>query len=252
MLPFIYNESTHLECINEDAGQSWCPVTTYLHGEIVKKSWEFCKENCSRTVGSFGATEPDLCESKDSLHKYLQEFFDKSQTNPRVIAKSLKDIGCPFKCQHKEYVAQLVYKKHDDRIGADRARLIIEIDSETDVQNIYRNLLYTLDMFVSDIGSVCGLILGISLLDLINYIIGNGSRILIETKSRDWKKLRLPMYLFVKWTSTLLFITWLIYSTYQDVDILPKVWPIENNKEIDDVIPYDNRFEYGFRKGLFA
>ena len=255
--PFVYNNKSHENCITEDAAQPWCPVSTYLNGKAVENSWEFCSADCSNDIQNdpINVQETELiCESKDMLHQYLQLFQDKSRTNPRIIAENLNRMSCPFKCQYKEYLAQLVYKKHDKLLDNDTVHLIIEFDSKTDIQKSFRNLLYTTDMFVSDIGSVFGILLGMSLIDLISFIFRALAAISLAMRRSSKKEgVWLSLYAFLKWTSTLCFIIWIIYSTVSQefVNLLPKIFESEVETEINEWVSLDEaEFEIGFFQGI--
>ncbi len=249
IMPFEYEGKNYTNCVKEDSAQSWCPVAAYLPGNIVENSWEFCNHNCNHSDSDRPrADDNELCESTELLHKYLQLYFDKSTTNPRIIAENLQGLSCPFKCQHQEYFTQLVYKKHVGTLGKDRVRLIIDFDGKTDIQNIYRSLLYTTDMFVSDIGSAFGFLLGVSLIDLISHILES-----LGTMSRMRRSWTIQMYHLGKWSCTLCFIVWIISSALsQDfVDLLPKLFASSGDaRAFADVLELDaDILDVGFLKG---
>ncbi len=89
--------------------------------------------------------------------------FDRQQTNPKNIAKALKDMGCPFSCQYSQYSVESVLKRHDPRIETDVVQLNFElIDVVDGGQSVLAyDVDITLDMFMSDIGTAFGLLLGI-------------------------------------------------------------------------------------------
>ncbi len=232
----------------KDAAQPWCPTATYLNGGNVENSWEFCDSNCNLITSN--KSEKTICESRNSFHKYLDMFYDKSRTNPRKIAENLKHIGCPFRCQYKEYFSQLVYKKNVPQLGETRVRLVIEFDGKTDVTHITKTHLYTTDMFVSDIGSILGLLLGISLFDLISNIYQNLVIIFTKDKNMD-KSTLLHAYLVMQWLSTLCFIARWIYSSQDLVYLLPRTFTDSGDKTIlmEDFVGLDKgQVDVGFLK----
>ncbi len=255
-LPFKYNGKTYSNCIDKDASQPWCPVATYLDGKAVENSWEFCNENC--TINDINEPEPEIavCESKEELHKYLQLNYDKSRTNPRTIAKELKLMNCPFDCQYKEYSAELVYKKHEVGLGTERLRLILEFDGQTEIQTTFRSLLYTSDMFVSDIGSIFGLLLGISLIDLISNIFNTVTEMFSARNNDNGRKILKNVYFLAKWTTTLCYIVYLIATSIsQDlVYLLPEILSGDNHvtfsQELTRVQLQANLLDIGLFKGI--
>ncbi len=257
-LPFNYNGQTYTSCISIDADQPWCPTATYLNGEAVPYSWEFCNDNCSY-LDQDHHLDDNICQSKESLHKYLRLYFDKARTNPRIIAESLKQMSCPFKCRFKEYSAELVYKKHESNLGKRRLRLILEFDGQTDIQNTFRGLLYTTDMFVSDIGSIFGLLLGISLIDVVSYIFGRVTDIFAIKNSLDKTKKRglliwKHVCFLVIWMCTLCYIVYLISSTVsQDlINLLPEIMSGNNDVMFPQEIRklQESHFDVGIFKGV--
>ncbi len=256
-LPFTYNNKTYSQCTDADASQPWCPVATYLNGDLVTNAWEFCQGDCK---SGDNIKSSNMCTSKDDLHKYLQLFHDKSNTNPQIIAERLYSISCPFRCDYKEYASQLVYKKHEVSLGEDKVRLVLEFDAKTDVSNFVRDLLYTTDMFVSDIGSIFGPLLGLSLFDLISGIFSSGIGLASAIKKKknhqqekpEQKQLWLHAYHVLKWLVTLCIVISLIYLSQNFDPILQSIFASEEGKakEITDVMQLDeSKDNIGFFKG---
>ncbi len=166
-MPFQYKGMNYNECIQDDATQPWCPTAVYMDRNQVENAWDYCYNEC---VEQDIQIVEDYCESKEDLHRYIDIYHDRSRASPESIAKELKTIDCPFKCQYRNYQANLDYKLHSPAVGENRIRLEFELSEQSSVQNIDMGLDYKPDMFISDIGNAFGLLLGMSLIELIQLI----------------------------------------------------------------------------------
>ncbi len=88
--------------------------------------------------------------------------FDRLQNNPDVIAKELLGMNCPFSCQYVSRSVVESLKRHDPRIGGSLVRLDFELSDIVDEgqDTVISDVEVTLDMFISDIGTAFGLLLG--------------------------------------------------------------------------------------------
>ncbi len=103
------------------------------------------------------------CQSRGDLEQMVDVMFDRLQTNPDIIAKELAEMGCPFSCHYVSHSVTLTMKRNDPRIGNNLVRLDFEartgiVDEGQDV--VISDVDVTLDMFISDIGTAFGLLLG--------------------------------------------------------------------------------------------
>ncbi len=158
---------THWQCLGDGAAenQTWCPTATYMDNSTVPDYWQFCYDSeCKHK------TDMDTdrhCESRDSLEKLVDFYWDRSRMSPRHIAKELKAIGCPFSCHYIDYNIELVYQKSDTTLGPGVLQLTFHLDKDSSWQTIVKDLDYTYDMLASDYGAIFGLLVGLSLIDTV-------------------------------------------------------------------------------------
>ena len=109
------------------------------------------------------------CQTRQDLLRLVDVMFDRSQTNPDIIANTLSEMGCPFSCQYVSHSATLTMKRNDPRIGNNHVRLDFELsDIVGEGQEvIISDIDVTLDMFISDIGTAFGLLLGTYLIIMV-------------------------------------------------------------------------------------
>ncbi len=201
--PFKYNGKEFTECTDIDAKQPWCPTAIDKNRTAIKGHWQFCIPHqtfCEREVKS--------CSSRETLDFLVKEFFDLRKTNPRVVAKKLFEIGCPFSCHYRDFRVELVFKKHDLAMPSNRLRLTFDLVPEKDSgfeRDLEKDLDYTLDMFISDLGNGFGFLLGLSLMTVIRQFFASGLAVLkasyfsLFSKEKDNVGLQ-KLYLFTKWT----------------------------------------------------
>ncbi len=128
-------------------------------------SWQFCPEDntCS---SSYNRTQSPAalrdCRSRQDLERIVDTMFDRLQTSPDIIAKKLTDIGCPFSCSYVSRSVELTMKRHDPKISDSRVRLVFELSNveEEGRDVVISSVDVTSDMYISDIGTAFGLLLG--------------------------------------------------------------------------------------------
>ncbi len=106
--------------------------------------------------------KPTSCKTRQDLEGLVSAMFDTQKSNPKVIAKDLKDMNCPFSCHYTRYYVNSVLKRHDTSISVDRVRLNFELNDIADEGQdvIVYGVDVTVDMLMSDIGTALGLLLG--------------------------------------------------------------------------------------------
>ncbi len=103
------------------------------------------------------------CKSRKDLEALESLAFDRLPNDPANIAKALKEMGCPFSCKYTSFSVVSTLKRHDTRIGANKVRLHFQlVDNlvEHGQDIVVSDVDITMDMFVSDIGTAFGLLLG--------------------------------------------------------------------------------------------
>ncbi len=167
-----------------NSSQKWCPTAVHFNGSPMKQYWTFCPSNCSERnhKSSPKHTNNSICQSRNSLESMLRLGLDRTVTHPSEIAEILYRQGCPFSCQYTTFSAHIMSKKHIPKLGRNKVRIKFEFESRE--QDVITGLDYSLDMFISDIGKLqpnatrtvnnhfysgtaFGLLLGLSLVDLI-------------------------------------------------------------------------------------
>ena len=169
--PFKFNGQEYNDCtlvgLDQEANRSWCATGVRPDRSLFDaSSWLFCpSSNSCRSTVNESPTQLRSCKTRKDLENLVSVAFDRLQDNPSEIANALKEIGCPFSCQYIQHSVKSVLKRHDPRIGADKVRLHFQMDDIIEEgQNIMESdVNVTLDMFISDIGTAFGLLLGIKL-----------------------------------------------------------------------------------------
>ena len=102
------------------------------------------------------------CKSRHDLENLKNIAYDRQQTNPATIAKALMDMDCPFSCTYIEHSVVSVLKRHDVKIGPDKVRLTFKLVTNVEEGQgiMVSDVDISLDMFVSDIGTAFGTLLG--------------------------------------------------------------------------------------------
>ncbi len=96
-------------------------------------------------------------------------YLDRTKMNPKAIASELMKIGCPFSCTYIDYNIKLIYKKADTSIDPGVLQLMFYLDGQSSWRTTIKDLDYTHDMLVSDYGSIFGVLVGLSLIDMVVY-----------------------------------------------------------------------------------
>ncbi len=182
------------------------------NGTPINDLWQFCytsDDNCETD---------STCSSKESLEKIVEEFFDTSRTNPRNVAEELDKAGCTFFCHYREYKANLLLTKQDSSIQEDHLQLSFELGQDSySMENVHKDLDYSVDMFVSDLGNGFGFLLGLSLLGVIGILmdsVGSVGRSFLQAEnlSLTAKSAAQMTYTILKWTLVTSFVTYLSIS----------------------------------------
>ncbi len=102
------------------------------------------------------------------MDKLVDNVLDKNKMNPKAIAEKLSKVGCSFECNFVSYTVTPILEKHDAGLGKGIVRLIFKLanDANEEESGQLSDLDYTHDMFVSDIGTAFGVLLGLSLIDI--------------------------------------------------------------------------------------
>ncbi len=103
--------------------------------------------------------------------KFSELYLDRSKVNPKQIAETLRSIGCPFTCEYTDFTVTEIHKRSDTNLGSGVLQLNFELNVESIRRNTVKGLDYTLDMLISDFGAIFGILLGLSLIDIIIYCI---------------------------------------------------------------------------------
>ncbi len=225
-LPFRYKNKEYTSCTNIDAADSffWCPTAVTRDRVALEYAWKFCNENYMNSSSNSHATA--TCKSREKLELLAEEFLDLSRTNPRLIAEDLLKFGCPFYCHYKEYRSELMLKKQVDSMEDDHLQLIFEIDEGygQQAENVEKDLDYSVDMFVSDLGNGFGFLLGLSLIGVIKIWINSVALFLraifivpaqnqqSQAQKRKWLPHVKSIFLILKWTLVTGFVTILTIS----------------------------------------
>ena len=155
---------------------------------------------------SFYISEHDnACVTVESLHQVVQNLTGPSKKNPKTVAKELKDIGCPFSCNYKSYKVDPVYKTRDISLKDDTLKLSFKILNQDKLEVDTVDVYYSFDMFLSDVGNAFGILLGMSLIELISLF----SQTMVDFKNKASLSIS---YIFVKWTLTIGFISFAVLS----------------------------------------
>ncbi len=203
----MYKDKEYTECTDTDAAALWCPTGVARGRVALERSWQFCNTTWNT------CDEASTCKSRRHLELLIDEFLDLSKTNPRVIAEKLASIGCPFQCHYREYMAELLLKKQDSTMSSNRLRLVFEIPTLDTTKNLRKDLDYSIDMFISDLGNGFGFLLGLSLIGIIKIFIGSLTALSRIVSSQSMKNIVLMLYLFLKWTTVATFVTYLSVSS---------------------------------------
>ena len=144
-------------------------------------SWQFCPSACKPTEATMSSmmifirkrlfNQKPLhslddyqrsCKTRKDLEDLVDAMFDTQRLNPKVIAKALKDMNCPFSCHYTRYFVDSILKRHDTSIGTERVRLNFELNDIVDEGQdvVAYGADVTVDMLMSDIGTALGLLLG--------------------------------------------------------------------------------------------
>ncbi len=183
-----------------------------------QQHWEFCSDI---VIGNDNDADTDIaqqCQSREDFEALLTLIHDKWRTNPTDIAKDLSQNGCPLPCEYNDYQADLLYKSYDSNLGPDKLRVKLQFQTtEDDIERLTEHLNYALEMLVSDVGNAFGLLLGISLITLVNIFIQ--SLVAVVGNFRAIKSRRLldhvhALYNLMKWSLLLAVISYFFVSTF--------------------------------------
>ncbi len=187
---------------------------------VIDKSWQFCKD----------AQEPcqASCKSKETLELLVKEFLDLSITSPKLIAKELFEKNCPYSCRYRDFSSELALAKQSYSMPLNHLRLTFEMgDDSNSVGNLEKDLDYSLDMFISDVGNGFGFLLGLSLVSVIKIFLGSlmsfGQMISTMPKRQSQLQWIRPTIMTFKWTVVACFLTYVtIGSLVRDFsDLMP-------------------------------
>ncbi len=198
------------------------------------------------------------CKSRETLDLLIDEFLDLSKTTPKVIAEELFKIGCPFSCHYQKYSTKLLMKKQDTKMAPDHLRLTFESSQETSmVENLQKDLDYTLDMFISDVGNGFGFLLGLSLIGIIRIFLSSLRSFIEMVKARKTScKALIVSYVTLKWAVVACFITYFTISSVSRhfKDLLPfhQLPDTESISRLLDTKVNSSNVEWGFSKDLDA
>ncbi len=265
----MYKGKQYSNCTDEDAAQMWCPSAVTKDKTSIERSWRFCNS-------SLETCEETTCKSRETLELLIDNFLDLSKTNPSLIAKELFNVGCPFFCHYRDYEAELMLKKLDDTLQTDHLHLLFELPGESgSKENIKKNLDYSLDMFISDLGNGFGFLLGLSLIGVIGIFIqsvGLFGRSIVSTSLRNVPFAKM-VYDILKWTLVAGFVSYLAISSLvrdfsdllnfqsvsssdskptrsrflnPDLEETDLSWGFRSNLEGDSLCPYDSEVADGF------
>ncbi len=117
-------------------------------------------------------------------------YLDPTKMSYASIAKELQDLGCPLPCSYKDYTAQLSYSNHNSSIGPDKIWLRFEMAplKVNNIDNTSGNKFHVdLGEMIAEIGIALGLLMGMSLLDVLVIVlmslINIATYIMIHNKS---------------------------------------------------------------------
>ena len=183
--------------------------------KVSDRSWQFCNT-------SLNLCEPTTCKSRETLELLVEKILDLSRTNPRIIAEELYRVGCPFNCHYHEYSVVMTQKKQDlSLMQGNILELKFELqgNSRSSAENVKKDLDYSIDMFISDLGNGFGFLLGLSLLGVIRIFINSVASFVSTTfygpnnfKSK-WVVLK-SIFSVIKWTLVAVFVTYLTVSSF--------------------------------------
>ncbi len=248
----MYKDKEYTECTEVDAASPWCATGTTRNKAAIHNMWQFCHGGASTLSGM----DNGGCNSRETLDLLIDEFLDLSKTTPKVIAEELFKIGCPFSCHYQKYSAKLLMKKHDTTMAPDHLRLTFEWSQETSmVENLKKDLDYTLDMFISDVGNGFGFLLGLSLIGIIRIFLSSVRSFVEMVKSpKTLSKALIVSYVTLKWAVVGCFITFFtIGSVSLDFeDLLPfqQLPDTESISSLLDTKVNSGNVDWGFSKNL--
>ncbi len=160
-----------------------------------------------------------MCSSRRDLDDLLDNLLDKSQANPKTIAEQLFNAHCPFPCNYISYTVKQLSKQHDPRIGRDVVQLGFWLENtrnQDGATQVIQDLDYSIDMFVSDIGTIFGILMGLSLTDILFYMIYSMAAV-FKLATTTTRSPFLSLYSFCKWTALAgLLCTFIITSFIKD------------------------------------
>ncbi len=210
--PFTYKGVEHSKCTNVDSAPEnlWCPTAVTREGNALDQAWQFCHDDNNHAYESLTDNDnEDACKSRETLENLVKEFYDLSRKNPRDIAEELYSDGCPFYCHYTEYGTELMLKKRLTTLDRDRLQLVFEVPEDNrPTQYFNKDLDYSRDMFISDLGNGFGFLLGLSLFTVIRVFLKSAS-LFLKTLSNhladgadtNWP-IVLATFLVAKWTLT--------------------------------------------------
>ncbi len=189
---------------SSSAFKTWCPTAVHFDRTVVEKAWDFClNENKPDCYDQNKYAEEDICQTKQSLEDLVSKMPDLSRLNPKKIAESLDAMGSPFSCNYLDYTAELLSSWSDPRLEENTLKVVLSMGNDGASQTVLKDLDYNLDMFISDIGTSFGLLLGLSLSGLMSNV-QVAARSLFGKDGTIGMKYRLGSLLdLLKWTSVL-------------------------------------------------
>ncbi len=208
--PFVYKGTEYTDCSDKDAAFAWCPTAIIRDRTASESSWQFCNSSINRC-------ESATCKSRETLEHLMEKILDLSRTSPRTIAEELHCVGCPFNCHYKEYSLELIQKKQDLSLNIDVLELKFKFQGKSSsAENVQKDLDYSIDMFISDLGNGFGFLLGLSLLGVIRVFINSGvsfATTALEGPLRLWTLVK-STFTLLKWTLVAVFVTYLTVLSF--------------------------------------